>query len=108
VHGGQLVVIEQRLSAGEVQVRDVATGVRSTVQVGSLRGREAGPLTELFDARDEQRRVIDEKDWVIARERERVVKELPAWPVRPPDGITVTAASLPSLGAGLKDFPIRA
>ena len=76
MHGGRLVVIEQRLSAGEVQVRDVATGVRSTVLVGYLRGREAGPLTELFDARDEQRGIIDEKDWVIARERERVVKEL--------------------------------
>ena len=62
VHGGRLVVIEQRLSAGEVQVRDVATGVRSDVLVGSLRGREAGPVTELFDARDEQ--------------RQRVVKEL--------------------------------
>ena len=69
-------MIEQRLSAGEVQVRDVATGARSNVLVGSLRGREAGRLTELFDARDEQRRIIDEKDWVIARERERVVKEL--------------------------------
>src|ERR1019366_3785959 len=35
-----------------------------------------GHSPELFDARDEQRRIIDEKDWVIARERERVVKEL--------------------------------
>jgi hypothetical protein len=43
VHGGRLVVIEQRLSAGEVQVRDVATGSRSNVLVGFLRGREAGP-----------------------------------------------------------------
>ena len=40
VHAGRLVAIEQRTGAGEVEVRDLVTGMRSTVEVGSLRGRD--------------------------------------------------------------------
>ena len=94
VHGGRLVVIEQRVSAGEVEFRDVATGARSNVLVGFLRGWEAGPLTELFNTRDEQRRVIDERDWVIARERDRVVKELLARDGEPESHIGAASSAL--------------
>jgi hypothetical protein len=34
VHAGRLVAIEQRTGAGEVEVRDLVTGKRSTVEVG--------------------------------------------------------------------------
>ena len=38
VHAGRLVAIEQRTGAGEVAVRDLVTGMSSTVEVGTLRG----------------------------------------------------------------------
>ena len=43
VHGGRLVVIEQRVSAGEVEVRDVATGARSTCWSDLCAGGRRGP-----------------------------------------------------------------
>jgi putative transposase len=76
VHAGRLVVIERREGAGVVRVRDLANGLRTEVLIGNLRGREAAPVSQLPDALEEPRNRVDDKDWAVARERERVVQEL--------------------------------
>jgi putative transposase len=76
VHAGRLVAIEQRVGAGEVEVRDLVTGIRSTVEVGTLRGRDGSVSADPQDHDDEHRRRIDKEEWAIARERESVIKEL--------------------------------
>ncbi len=73
VHAGRLVVIEQRVGAGEVEVRDLVTDMRSTVEVGSLRGRD---ISEPPDNNDERSRRLDSDDWTLARERESVIQDL--------------------------------
>jgi putative transposase len=73
VHAGRLVAIEQRTGAGEVEVRDLVTGMRSTVEVGSMRGRDA---SDPRDNNDERRRRLDNDEWTLARERESVIKDL--------------------------------
>jgi hypothetical protein len=72
VHDAKVVVIEQREGPGRVRVRDLATGAQTTALIAALRARDSGPVTELFDTHDERRRTVDEKDWLVARERERV------------------------------------
>ena len=76
VHDARVVVIEQREGPGQVRVRDLATGARTIALIGALRARDSGPVTELFDTHDERRRSVDEEDWIAARERERVIREL--------------------------------
>ena len=76
VHDARVVVIEQREGPGRVRVRDLATGAQTTALIAALRARDSGPVTELFDTPDERRRTVDEKDWIVARERERVIREL--------------------------------
>jgi hypothetical protein len=73
VHAGRLVAIEQRAGAGEVEVRDLVTGTRSTVEVGALRGTDNSDSTE--DA-DQRRRRLDDDQWTVARERESVIQAL--------------------------------
>jgi putative transposase len=73
VHAGRLVAIEQRTGAGEVEVRDLVTGMRSTVEVGTLRGRDA---SDPRDNNDERRRRLDNDEWNLARERESVIQDL--------------------------------
>ena len=73
VHAGRLVAIEQRTGAGEVEVRDLVTAMRSTVEVGSLRGRD---IPDLPDSADQRGRRLDEDEWNLARERESVIQEL--------------------------------
>jgi hypothetical protein len=74
VHAGRLVAIEQRTGAGKVEVRDLVTGVRSTVQVGSLRGRDESVSADRRDDEDERCRRLDDDEWKLARERESVIK----------------------------------
>ena len=76
VHAGRLVAIERRAGAGEVEVRDLVTGMRSTVQVGSLRGRDASVSAAPRDNDDEHSRRVDKDQWALARERESVIKDL--------------------------------
>jgi hypothetical protein len=76
VHAGRLVAIEQRTGAGEVEVRDLVTGMRSTVEVGALRGREAVAASDRRDNNDERRRHLENAEWTLATERERVIQEL--------------------------------
>jgi len=76
VHAGRLVAIEQRVGAGEVEVRDLVTGIRSTVEVGTLRGRDGSVSADPQDHDEEHRRRVDKDEWAIARERENVIKEL--------------------------------
>ncbi len=76
VHAGRLVAIEQRTGAGEVEVRDLVTGMRSTVEVGALRGREAVAASDRRDNNDERRRHLENAEWILATERERVIQEL--------------------------------
>jgi hypothetical protein len=76
VHDARVVVIEQREGPGRVRVRDLATGAQTIALIAALRARDSGPVTELFDTHDERRRTVDEKDWIVARERERVIREL--------------------------------
>jgi putative transposase len=73
VHAGRLVAIEQRTGAGEVEVRDLVTGMRSTVEVGSLRGRDN---SDPPDSAEQRRRRLDDEEWNLARERESVIQEL--------------------------------
>ena len=73
VHAGRLVAIEQRTGAGEAEVRDLVSGLRSTVEVGSLSGRDT---SDPRDNHDERRRHLDNDEWTLARERERVIKDL--------------------------------
>jgi putative transposase len=61
------------MGAGEVEVRDLVTGMRSTVEVGSLRGRDA---SDPRDNNDEVRRRLDNDEWTLARERESVINDL--------------------------------
>jgi putative transposase len=76
VHDARVVVIEQREGPGRVRVRDLATGSQTTALIAALRARDSGPVTELFDTHDERRRTVEEEDWIVARERERVIREL--------------------------------
>jgi len=76
VHAGRLVAIEQRVGAGEVEVRDLVNGIRSTVEVGTLRGRDRSVSADPQDHDDEHRRRVEKDEWAIAREREIVIKEL--------------------------------
>jgi hypothetical protein len=41
VHARRLVAREQRAGAGQVEVRGLVTGLQSTVEVGSQRGRRS-------------------------------------------------------------------
>jgi hypothetical protein len=45
------------------------------VLIAALRARDSGSVTELFDTRDERYHTVDGEDWVVARERERVIRE---------------------------------
>jgi putative transposase len=76
VHAERLVAIEQRVGAEEVEVRDLVTGIRSTVEVGTLRGRDGSVSAEPQGNDDEHGRRVDTDQWAIARERESVIKEL--------------------------------
>ena len=73
VHAGRLVAIEQRTGAAEVVIRDLVTGMRSTVEVASLRGRD---ISEPPDTSDDRRRHVDSDEWTLARERESVIQDL--------------------------------
>ena len=75
VHAGRLVAIEQRTGAGEVEVKDLVSGKRSTVEVGSLRGRDASAASDPRPNDGECGRPLDD-DWSLARERESVIQNL--------------------------------
>jgi putative transposase len=50
--------------------------MRSTLQVGSLRGRDASVSAAPRDNDDEHSRRVDKDQWALARERESVIKDL--------------------------------
>jgi hypothetical protein len=56
-----------------VEVRDLVTGMRSTVEVGSLRGRD---ISDPPDSADQRRRRFNDDEWALARGRESVIQEL--------------------------------
>ncbi len=70
-----LVAIEQRAGAGEVEVKDLVTGKRFTVEVGSLRGRDASAASDPHPNDGECGRPLED-DWSLARERESVIQNL--------------------------------
>ena len=63
------------MTRGEVEVKDLVTGKRSTVEVGSLRGRDAGAASDPRPHDGECGRPLDD-DWSLARERESVIQNL--------------------------------
>lgn len=75
VHDARVVVIEQGERPGRVQVRDLATGIPTTALTATLRAPDSGPVTGLFDTHGAHRRTVDEEDWIVARERDRVIRE---------------------------------
>ena len=70
-----LVVIEQRMGADQVAVRDLGTDERATVPIGELRSRPLVRSDELA-RREELVRSTCGKPWTAATDREQIVCDL--------------------------------
>jgi len=75
VHRDRVVVVEQRMGAERLRIRDLATGERLNVAIGSLRARPTLSDAELAE-REEMLRTTPRSVWEKGAERERALRAL--------------------------------
>ncbi|HXQ23625.1 MAG TPA: hypothetical protein VN812_18240 [Candidatus Acidoferrales bacterium] len=75
LHRDRLVVVEQRLGPERVRIRDLATGERVNVAIGTLRSRPTLSRGELGE-REEMLRTTPKNVWDAGTERERAIRSM--------------------------------